>query len=461
MSIVSVPVVRCFYQGQVAPNAQVTVYQTGTTNKVIVYSDAALTVPISNPVSANSNGEAGFYTANTVALRLDITTSGGQAIGTYDPVYPLDFTGAIATFVGDSGSGGVKGLVPAPASGDAAANKFLSANGTFQAVSSVFNYVNKFINSSMDVWQLGTSGTITAGTPSYTADGWMVGCTGANVTWSQTGQRGNTAYGLKVTGAASVTGVFFRQRIESLACASLRDSGPKQVTIQQRIYNGTGGAFIPTLTVKHANAADNWTASTTDVNAVNLQTCPDGAQTTVAYTFTTQSGTANGLEITIDCGNNFTTTGKSVEMSEPDIRVTAGVPTGLNASPPTVDFRPTATELAICQRYLPSFAASSVGSTLGTAGLTSSTVGRITLPFPVQTRIAPTGVAGISITTPSQVSVANASGAVGCTTLTFREASTLAATLDFTNSGGFTGGQIAWATFASGSGRIVFTGAQL
>lgn len=49
---------------------------------------------------------------------------------------PTDLTGTQATaildnFVGDSGSGGTKGLVPAPASGDAAANKFLKADGTW------------------------------------------------------------------------------------------------------------------------------------------------------------------------------------------------------------------------------------------------------------------------------------------------------------------------------------------
>jgi hypothetical protein len=41
---------------------------------------------------------------------------------------------AIATMVGDSGSGGTKGLVPAPAAGDAAAYKFLSADGTWDYV---------------------------------------------------------------------------------------------------------------------------------------------------------------------------------------------------------------------------------------------------------------------------------------------------------------------------------------
>jgi hypothetical protein len=37
-------------------------------------------------------------------------------------------------FVGDSGSGGVQGVVPAPAAGDAAAAKYLHADGTWKAV---------------------------------------------------------------------------------------------------------------------------------------------------------------------------------------------------------------------------------------------------------------------------------------------------------------------------------------
>lgn len=42
-------------------------------------------------------------------------------------------TAELNDFVGDSGSGGTKGLVPAPASGDAAASKFLKADGTWSA----------------------------------------------------------------------------------------------------------------------------------------------------------------------------------------------------------------------------------------------------------------------------------------------------------------------------------------
>lgn len=40
-------------------------------------------------------------------------------------------TALLPAVVGDSGSGGTKGLVPAPASGDAAAGKFLKADGTY------------------------------------------------------------------------------------------------------------------------------------------------------------------------------------------------------------------------------------------------------------------------------------------------------------------------------------------
>ncbi len=44
---------------------------------------------------------------------------------------PAQVTADLPAFTGDSGSGGVKGLVPAPASGDAAAGKFLRADGSF------------------------------------------------------------------------------------------------------------------------------------------------------------------------------------------------------------------------------------------------------------------------------------------------------------------------------------------
>jgi len=46
---------------------------------------------------------------------------------------PTQVTADLIAMVGDSGSGGTKGLVPAPAAGDAAAGKFLKADGTWTA----------------------------------------------------------------------------------------------------------------------------------------------------------------------------------------------------------------------------------------------------------------------------------------------------------------------------------------
>lgn len=53
-------------------------------------------------------------------------------VGWTPPVFASSFYSfTISNFIGDSGAGGVKGLVPAPAAGDAAAGKFLKADGTW------------------------------------------------------------------------------------------------------------------------------------------------------------------------------------------------------------------------------------------------------------------------------------------------------------------------------------------
>lgn len=59
-------------------------------------------------------------------------TGGAQGV---DDLTPAQVAAMLPAFTGDSGSGGVKGSVPAPASGDAAANKVLGADGAWRTMS--------------------------------------------------------------------------------------------------------------------------------------------------------------------------------------------------------------------------------------------------------------------------------------------------------------------------------------
>lgn len=97
-----------------APTGDVTITNAGVTaigtNKVTNSQAAQM---VAHTFKGNNTGS----TANA----LDLTAT--------------QLTAELNNMVGDSGSGGTKGLVPAPASGDAAATKFLKADGTWTTVS--------------------------------------------------------------------------------------------------------------------------------------------------------------------------------------------------------------------------------------------------------------------------------------------------------------------------------------
>lgn len=257
-------------------------------------------------------------------------------------------------------------------------------------------FVNKFRNGTVDVWQRGTSGTstTTAGPATQTAaDGWYVVPTGASVAWNQVGGRGPAVYSLKVSGASSVTDLLVKQRIESSVAAPL---AAQTVTVQAQVYNSTGNSITPSLTVKHAGSADNWSSPVTDVSAVSLQSAPNSQWTQVAYTFQANAASNNGLEITIDFGNNFGNNTQSIQITELDIRSTPGVATGINNTPPAPELRPIGFELQFNQRYFESSynngiapgAATSVGC-MNSMQYLSSYV-QINAPFKVTKRATPT-----------------------------------------------------------------------
>ena len=213
-------------------------------------------------------------------------------------------------------------------------------------------FVNRFRNGTFDVWQRGASGSVTTSGGS-TADGWIVVPTGASLSWQQ-GAPPSTGgvppptgsdYFLYLSGAAGITDVVVKQRIEGSIAAVLAG---KQVTVQLAVNSGLGSPPTPTLTVKHPNAQDNFSALTTDVGAVALQGLSPNAWVVLSYTFTAPSVAGNGLEISWDFGALAST---ALAIGQADIRATPGVATGLNSSPPLPELRPISVETMMCQRH--------------------------------------------------------------------------------------------------------------
>jgi hypothetical protein len=96
---------------------------TALTGDVVASGGGSQSATIQNGVVTNAK------LANVITQTLKGRASSGT--GAPEDLTAVQATAILNAVVGDSGSGGTKGLVPAPASGDAAAGKFLKADGTF------------------------------------------------------------------------------------------------------------------------------------------------------------------------------------------------------------------------------------------------------------------------------------------------------------------------------------------
>lgn len=94
---------------------------------VAMSGDATIIASGALTIAANAVTNAKLATMATASFK-GRTTAG---TGNVEDLTATQATAILNAMVGDSGSGGTKGLVPAPSAGDAAAGKFLKADGTF------------------------------------------------------------------------------------------------------------------------------------------------------------------------------------------------------------------------------------------------------------------------------------------------------------------------------------------
>lgn len=90
----------------------------------------------SSNTSSSVDGEIMLFSGTSGKLGKRATGTGlvKATSGVFSALSSASATAELDNVVGDSGSGGTKGLVPAPGAGDAAANKFLKASGAFTTV---------------------------------------------------------------------------------------------------------------------------------------------------------------------------------------------------------------------------------------------------------------------------------------------------------------------------------------
>jgi hypothetical protein len=253
-------------------------------------------------------------------------------------------------------------------------------------------HINKFRNGTFGVWQRGTAAMTVGSSGNYAADGWKVFFTGsANVTALRAAGNGDPLYALEVEGAASNTDIKIGQRIESIDAAPMAS---QVVTVQFQYYQNTGSTVTPKISTCYASSTDNFGTCTSDLGSISLTACATATWCTEAYTLTVSANAGNGYEIDFDCNAAFTSSSVACFISAADVRVTTGVSTGVNTSPPPPELRSIQEELAQCQRYFASTYGNNVaGGTAQRGGMvgwyigsgTNATAGSIQYPVALRT----------------------------------------------------------------------------
>jgi len=239
--------------------------------------------------------------------------------------------------------------------------------------------INRVINGAMAIDQrnAGAAQTITAAAAlAYTVDRWYAYCTGANVTGQRITGSANNQYAYRFTGAASVTGIGFGQRIEA---ANSFDLAGSTVTLGVDLANSVLTSV--TWTVYYANTSDTF-GTLASPTRTQISTGTFTVNSTLSR-YSTQifipSAATTGIEIVFSVGAQTSGTWTIDNVQ-------------LEAGPLATPFerRLVGSELNLCYRYFVNLnGGTNTYQQLGFGTFYSSTNGAYIINLPTQMRTLP------------------------------------------------------------------------
>ena len=276
--------------------------------------------------------------------------------------------------------------------------------------------INVLRNTKFDHFRRGLTGTASSAAATG-PDGWYLAASGTALTWQQNVTAGgnlNSNSGLQVNGAAGNTDFWMYQRIESFLASQLCN---RLVTLQMVCaLTGVGGSSIPQVQFGRPTTQtgpDVWTGGTTwDFTGVNLQDAGAAAgYLLLGYSWVASGNLDNGAILLVDFGTGLSAAGRTLYV------VAASLSVG---GPSVIRHRDPASEIDICERYLPGYVAPTTpvaNRMLAPGQIWANNQGIHQFPMLVKPR-AP--LTGIVLSAPGDFAITNTTGGmVACTAMNF------------------------------------------
>lgn len=252
--------------------------------------------------------------------------------------------GAVQIAVGAAGAADASlkaGLSVDPSSGVVSFPKGMIQNNP--------GFRNRIINGNFDIWQRGTSFSVSAGAYPYIADRWIVTIpSGATATASRiaapSGFLGKYALNIALTAMPAGSYTQFMQRCEA---RTLRDLEAKNCVASFDINASTSAGSLSGSLIVYSNATED-DGGFSSLRANLSFTVPTGSgRVSVPLSAAQMTGIKNGAGFVVRIAQNTAQGDVSVSLGAVQFEAD---PSGAGKANP-FEFRPLAIELAMCQRY--------------------------------------------------------------------------------------------------------------